>query len=150
MIDTSFIKETDKDSGSQILSYNKSYEAYYDIKPEKKKDTAELYFTKEQIKDQLKIITSSLKTFKGYFIKNCNTIVKSIHKQVNKLTESDGSKLRIKKQLLIQIFESELSYLKELVKTPKLTLFLRKHIELKLDIYLMAIEFAMPKFTQKG
>ena len=59
MIDTSFIKETDKDAGSQILSYNKSYEAYYDIKPEKKKDTAELYFTKEQIKDQLKIITSS-------------------------------------------------------------------------------------------
>ena len=55
----------------------------------------------------------------------------------------------ILKQLFIQIFESELSFLKEIIFVPKLTLFMRKHIEYKLDIYLMAIEILFLELTDK-
>jgi hypothetical protein len=150
MIDTSFIRQTDKKYKEQIENYEKLYQEYYKIKPKKKKGTDELYFTKEQEKEQHKILNSSLNKFKLYFSENCNGIFKNITKLVKNVQKQKSEKLRIKKQLIIQIFESELSYLKEIIQTPKLTLFLRKHIELKLDVYLMAIEFSLPKLTQKG
>ena len=149
MIDTSFIRQTDKKYKEQIENYEKLYRKYYKIEPQKKKGTNELFFTKEQEKEQLKILNSSLNMFKSYFFANCNDIFKNSKKMV-KNVKTRKEKLRIKKQLIIQIFESELSYLKEIIQTPKLTLFLRKHIELKLDVYLMAVEFSLPALTQKG
>ena len=140
MTDTSFIKDTDQKAKEQRKKYNEYYTSYYNIKPEKKKDTGELYFTKEQEKEQLKILNTSLNVFKKYFIKNCKSIVKEITKQVKTLEKPDREKSRIKKQLFIQVFESELSYLKEIINTPKLSIFLRKHIEFKLDIYSIAIK----------
>ena len=126
MLDTSFIKPSDLNSIDQVRHYTKSHKEYYDIKPIKKGN--ELVYTKEQEKLQLKIIKTSLKLFKDYFVENCKHIVKNIKTQVKQFKENENEKLRIKKQLFIQIFESELSYLKEIVFTPKIDLFLRKHI----------------------
>ena len=72
-------------------------------------------------------------------------VLEALINRVNKLDEPNQEKIRIKQQLFIQIFESELTYLKNLIfERPKLDLILRKHIEFKLDIYLIAIEKTPP------
>ena len=38
MIDTSFIRQTDKDANKQIKDYENSYKEYYNIKPKKERN----------------------------------------------------------------------------------------------------------------
>ena len=95
----------------KIENYEKLHRKYYKIEPQKKKGTNELFFTKEQEKDKLKTLNSSLNMFKLYFSENCNEIFKNSKKLIKNVEKRKADKLRIKKQLIIQIFESELSYL---------------------------------------
>ena len=62
-----------------------------------------------------------------------------------------NSKRKIKNKKTVDYpIESELSYLKEIIQTIQIDFISKKHIELKLDVYLMAVEFSLPALTQKG
>ena len=53
MIDTSFIRQTDKDANKQIKDYEKAYTEYYNIKPKKRKHLMKYILQKNKIKRNL-------------------------------------------------------------------------------------------------